>query len=221
MEEIMIKKNTIWKFGTGIFLILLVVSIFTGGFGIGSDNNGAQQANGGSPSRGGSIDMDELSKDFAFKGNKNAKVTIVEYSSFSCGYCNRVRSTLDQILKTYSNDVKIVYKHFDRGGTDSKTSQATECAGEQNKFWEMHDEIFDKGSSGDLVGYASNIGLDVSSFETCLDSGKYASKVEQSTAEAISLGIRGTPGFIINGQLVSGAQPFENFKKVIDEELAK
>ena len=218
-ENINIKKETLWKISIGVLAVLLVVSIFTGGFKGKTSDSGTQQAQPRGASGGDSIDMDELSKDFAFKGNKNAKVTIVEYSSFSCGYCNKVRGTLDQILKTYSNDVKIVYKHFDRGGSDSKTSQATECAGEQGKFWEMHDEIFDKGSSGNLVSYAKSIGLDVNSFETCLNSEKYASKVEQSTAEAISLGLRGTPGFIINGQLISGAQPFENFKQVIDAEL--
>lgn len=156
-----------------------------------------------------------------FKGTEDAKVTIVEYSSFSCGYCNRARGTIDQILETYPDDVKFVYKHFNRGGTDSQTAQATECAGEQDKFWEMHDIIFDKGSSGDLKQYAKDIGLDTDSFNQCLDSGKYSSKVAEDTSEARSLGIGGTPGFIINGQLVSGAQPFENFKAVIDAELAK
>jgi protein-disulfide isomerase len=222
-ENINIKKETLWKGLTGLFLVLLIISVYTGGLGRDSETEQAQPraAAPSAPSPTVNVDMDELAEGFAMKGNKNAKVTIVEYSSFSCGYCNKVRSTLDQILKTYPNDVKIVYKHFNRGGTDINTAQATECAGEQNKFWEMHDEIFDKGSSGDLSSYASSIGLNVDSFETCLSSGKYVSKVEESTKEAISLGIRGTPGFIINGQMVSGAQPFENFKQVIDAALAK
>ena len=110
-----------------------------------------------------------------FKGAEDAKVTIVEYSSFSCGYCNRVRTTLDQILETYPDDVKIVYKHFNRGGTDSVTAQAAECAGDQGKFWEMHDMIFDEGASGDVKGYAKDIGLNANSFAECLDSGKYTS----------------------------------------------
>ena len=159
--------------------------------------------------------------DSASKGKGDAKVTIVEYSSFSCGWCNRVRTTLDQIMKTYPDDVKIVYKHFDRGGTDSKAGQAAECASEQGKFWEMHDVLFDKGSSGDLEAYAGEIGLDTTAFKECLDSGKYASKITQNTQEGRSFGIRGTPGFMVNGQLVSGAQPFENFQQIIEAELAK
>lgn len=155
----------------------------------------------------------------ASKGEDDAKVVMVEYSSFSCSYCNKVRATLDQILANYPNDVKIVYKHFNRGGTDSQTAQAAECAGEQENFWEMHDLIFDKGSRGDLSGYAQEIGINVDKFSECLDSGKYSAKVAADTNEARSFGIVGTPGFMVNGRLVSGAQPYENFKQIIDEEL--
>jgi protein-disulfide isomerase len=154
----------------------------------------------------------------ASKGADNAKVVMVEYSSFSCGYCNKVRGTIDQILENYPNDVKIVYKHFNRGGTDSQAGQAAECAGDQDKFWEMHDLIFDKGSR-DFAGYAQEIGIDVDKFSECLDSGKYSAKVTADTNEARSFGVTGTPGFMINGRLVKGAQPYENFKQIIDEEL--
>jgi protein-disulfide isomerase len=219
-DTIELNKETVWKVVSGLLGILLILSIFTGGFGIDlSPNNEplveirdaqAQQ----DPTK---IDVDGRS----FKGVKNAKITIVEYSSFSCGYCNRVRGTIDQILNNYPDDVKIVFKHFNRGGTDSMTAQATECAGDQEKFWEMHDAIFDKGSSGDIKAYAKDIGLNTDSFVKCLDSGKYSSRVNEDTSEGRSLGVSGTPSFIINGQLVSGAQPFENFKKVIEAELAK
>ncbi|MBU0981035.1 MAG: DsbA family protein [Nanoarchaeota archaeon] len=154
------------------------------------------------------------------KGSEDAKITIVEYASFSCSWCNRVRTTLDQVLEAYPDDVNIIYKHFDRGGSDSMTAQAAECAGDQGKFWEMHDIIFDEGPSGDLDGYADDLGLDTASFSQCLESGKYASLVQQHTQEARSLGMTGTPGFFINGQIVPGAVPFENFKQIIDAELA-
>jgi protein-disulfide isomerase len=157
----------------------------------------------------------------ASKGADDAKVLMIEYSSFSCSFCNKVRATIDQILTNYPDDVKLIYKHFNRGGTDSQTAQATECAGEQEKFWEMHDLIFDKGSRGDLVGYAQDIGIDVDKFSECLNSGKYSAKVTADTNEARSFGISGTPGFIINGKLVSGAQPFSVFQQVIETELAK
>ena len=165
-------------------------------------------------------DISNINYDDSYsKGNDDAKVIILEYSSFSCSFCNRVRSTLDRILSEYPNDVKIVYKHFDRGGTDSQTAQASECAGEQEKFWEMHDMIFDKGSNGDLSKYAEEIGINVELFNQCLDSGKYESKVALDTEEAKSFGMTGTPSFLINDKILVGAQPFESFKQVIDQEL--
>jgi len=220
------KANVIvWETLTTVLGILLVISLFTGGFGIGSDASGAavaeaQQAQARAPSAQQApteINVEGL----LFRGAEDAKVIIVEYSSFSCGFCNRVRTTLDQILETYPDDVKIVYKHFNRGGTDSITAQAAECAGDQGKFWEMHDIIFDKGSSSDVKGYAKDIGLNTNGFAECLDSEKYASKVTEDTSEGKSLGVRGTPSFSINGKLVVGAQPFANFKQIIDAELAK
>jgi protein-disulfide isomerase len=280
-----IKKVTIWKASTAVLGVLLILSIFMGGFGKGSagsslsgqtvaDNTvkfinqnllqgqgtakleGIEESNGmykikldisgekmeSYVSTDGkmlfpqaidltakpqleqqpgaqALDVDIDIANSASKGADDAKVVMVEYSSFSCGYCKKVRTTIDQILTNYPNDVKMVYKHFNRGGTDSKTAQAAECSGDQDKFWEMHDLIFDKGSQGDLVGYAQEIGIDVDKFSECLDSGKYSAKVTADTNEARSFGIGGTPGFMINGRLVSGAQPYENFKQIIDEEL--
>jgi protein-disulfide isomerase len=164
------------------------------------------------------LDVDINIENSAQKGADDGKVVIVEYSSFSCGYCNKVRGTIDKILANYPDEVKFVYKHFNRGGTDSQAGQAAECAGDQGKFWEMHDLIFDKGSRG-FEGYAQEIGININKFSECLDSGKYSSKVTADTNEAKSFGISGTPGFMINGRLVSGAQPYENFKQIIDEEL--
>ncbi len=227
---IRISKSTLWMSISAILAVLLVISIFTGGFGgktsatgaVVDDSAKAAQSRDAQKAPGDSTDNTAIVVEGrAFKGAEDAKVTIVEYSSFSCGYCNRVRATIDQILENYPDDVKIVYKHFTRGGTDSMTAQATECAGDQGKFWEMHDIIFDKGSSGDVKGYAKDIGLDADSFAECLDSGKYASRVNEDTSEGRSLGIRGTPSFNINGELVVGAQPYNAFQQVIDAELAK
>ncbi len=150
---------------------------------------------------------------------KTKKVIITEYSSFSCGWCNRVRSTLRQIKEKYPKVVKMVYKHFDRGGIDSKAGQAAECASDQGKFWEMHDLLFDRVANGNLTKYARDIGLNINSFNKCLDSEKYASKIQEDTFEGMSLGITGTPGFIINGILVRGAQPFSVFDNIIKAEL--
>ena len=202
------KKNKIlkWQILVAVLVLLLIISILTRGFSsclITKDKTTETITEGNA------------------KGNPDAKVTIIEYSSFSCGYCKRVIPTIDQILQTYPEDVKVIYKHFNRGGTDSQTAQATECAGEQGKFWEMHDEIFASGANGNLETYAQTIGLDTTKFMQCLSSGKYASKVTADTTEGRGLGIGGTPSFVINGELLIGAQPFEAFKQVIDAKLAE
>ena len=215
---ITIRKDSLWKYSTFILLAFVVIAGFV--YFSGDDEESGGVINPVAPSQPSApTQPSQVSVEGRdFKGAEDATVTMVEYSSFSCGFCNRVRDTLDQILQTYPGDVKIVYKHFDRGGTDSQTAQGTECAGEQGQFWEMHDMIFDKGA--DVKSHVEELGLDVGAFNECLDSGKYASLVQQDTTEAKANGIRGTPGFLINGKLVSGAQPFENFKQVIDAELA-
>lgn len=149
------------------------------------------------------------------KGAEDGSIVIVEYSSFTCGFCNAARETVAKILDNY-DDVSFYYKHFDRGGPDSVAAQATECAGDQDKFWEMHDKIFDDGASGDMSKYAEELGLDVDIFDECMDSEKYAAKVQADTEEGIAYGIQGTPGFIVGGILVRGAQPYENFAAVLD-----
>jgi protein-disulfide isomerase len=221
---ITIKKNDLYKYSTFLLLALVIVLVIVMVTGDNGSVTGNVVANNppaaAQPSAAQAVDLEIDVEGRSFKGAEDASVTIVEYSSFSCGFCNRVRPTLDQILETYPGEIKIVYKHFDRGGTDSSTAQATECAGDQGKFWEMHDAIFDGGSSGDLSAYADNIGLDVNEFEECLNSGKYAQRVQQDTQEARSAGGRGTPFFVINDKPLSGAQPFSAFKQVIDAELA-
>lgn len=154
------------------------------------------------------------------KGAEKAKVTIVEYSSFSCGYCKTARPILNEVLAAYPDDVRLVYRHFDRGGTDAKSAQASECAGEQGKFWEMHDLIFDKGANS-YAEYATELGIDPAKLTACTDSDKYLDKVRANTTEARNSGIDGTPAFVLNGEaLISGRQPASSFKQVIDQMLA-
>lgn len=149
------------------------------------------------------------------KGAEDGEIVMIEYSSFSCGFCDRARATVDELLAEYPQ-ITFAYKHFDRGGPDSAAGQAAECAGDQDMFWEMHDKLFDEGASGDYSAYAKDLGLDVDVFNECMDSEKYAGKVEADTQEGIEYGIQGTPGFIVGGVLVRGAQPIENFEMVID-----
>jgi protein-disulfide isomerase len=104
-----------------------------------------------------------------------------------------------------------------------KASEATECADDQDKYWEYHDRIFENQAAmtvEDLKGYAQEMGLDTGEFDECLDSGKYEQEVLQDMQDGRAAGVSGTPAFFINGQLVSGAQPFTVFQQVIDELLA-
>lgn len=169
-------------------------------------------------------------------GNKDAKLTIIEFSDFQCPFCRVFwKDTYKQIKKEYidTGKVKLVYRDYplDFHPMAGPSAQAAECADDQGKFWEMHDKIFmeqDKLGQGtvtyaasDLKKWASQIGLNASQFNQCLDSGKYKSEVEKDLADGSASGISGTPSFVINGRLMVGAQPFSAFKAVIDEELKK
>lgn len=166
-------------------------------------------------------------KESAYMGKKKAPVTIVEYSDFECPFCARGAQTMDQIKEQYVDDgkVKIVFKHFPLAfhKNAQKAGEAAECAGDQGKFWEMHDKMFENQKSlmvDNLKQYAADLGLKADKFNTCLDEGKYAQKVMDDMADGKRNGVSGTPAFFVNDVMVSGAQPIENFKKIIDAYLS-
>lgn len=123
--------------------------------------------------------------------------------------------------------VRFGYQHFVILGPGSQSAaEATECAAEQGGFWEYHDLLYDPQARGNrrfekdnLKQFAAELGLDTTAFNTCLDSGKHTSLVDTQGGTALSLGLRGTPAFLINGQLLAGAQPFEVFQQVIEAEI--
>jgi protein-disulfide isomerase len=160
------------------------------------------------------------------KGPDNAPVTIVEFSDFQCPFCARAVPTLKQIEDTYKGRVRIVWKHLPLAIHKAAipAALAAEAAGNQGKFWEFHDRLFasqNKLEQEDLKQYATDLGLEMSRFNADLQNSDERKKIDTDAAEARSLGISGTPGFFINGRFVSGAQPFEIFAKIIDEELTK
>ncbi|MBU1445837.1 thioredoxin domain-containing protein [Patescibacteria group bacterium] len=157
------------------------------------------------------------------KGSENPKITIVEYSSLSCGYCAMMKDVLYKALEEYPDDIQLVYKHYDRGGADLMLENAAECAGEQGKFWEMHDYIFDNQaemSTEDLQGKLIEIGgkleLNAESFKSCVETTKYEATITATTEEAFSYSITGTPGMFVNNKFVGGAIPYETLKQMID-----
>lgn len=155
-----------------------------------------------------------------------AKVVIVEYSDYECPFCGRHHPTMLDIMDQYGDDVAWVYRHFPLSfHPEAKPAAlAAECAAEQNKFWEYTDELFTNQSSlgDDYYGeLATDLGLNRSQFDDCLESEKYASKVTSDTSSGRAAGVSGTPATFVNGQMVSGAVPLETFVDLIDAELAK
>jgi protein-disulfide isomerase len=158
------------------------------------------------------------------RGPEQAKVTVVEFSDFQCPFCGRVTTTLEQVHKEFPDDVKVVFKHLPLRihPNAPKAHAAAEAAHQQGHFWQMHDKIF--GNQRELteerfVEYAKEIGLDVDRFKKDMASAEVKRRVDADASEAASLGVTGTPGFFINGKFVSGAKPFSEFKRIIDEQL--
>jgi len=168
--------------------------------------------------------------DIRSEGNESAKVVIVEFSDFQCPFCGRFyMETLPQIQANYINTgkVRFVYKHFPLSQIHAfsfKAAEASECAADQGKFWQMHNMLYEnqeKLSVPDIKGYASELGLDLTQFNQCLDSGTKANKVRNDLSEGQQLGVDGTPSFFVNDQVLVGALPYSDFKKAIDVELSK
>lgn len=169
----------------------------------------------------------EISTGDAFtKGTATAPVTIVEFSDFHCPFCKRVQPVVSDVMKKYGDKVRLVYKDFPLDNLHPQARAAAEaarCAGEQGKFWEFHDKVYAgdaNAAASVMTQYATEVGIaDVARFDACVSSRKYQARVQQDVAEGAKLGIQGTPGFFINGRLLSGAQPLDAFAKVIDAEL--
>jgi protein-disulfide isomerase len=158
------------------------------------------------------------------RGEAKAKVQIVEYADYECPYCQQVRPALDRIEKDYAGKINFFYKDtpLPSHANAAKAAEAAHCSQDQNKYWEMHDTMF-KTKALDVVSlkdHAKTMKLDTAKFDTCLDSGKYATLVKAQLDEAMALKIEGTPSFFINGRFYAGNLSYEDLKGVIDEELA-
>lgn len=159
------------------------------------------------------------------KGPASAPVEMIEFADFQCPFCLRVHPTIAQVLNTYGDRVRFVYRHYPlRNHPDARpAAEASMCAAEQDKFWPYYDSLFGDPSrlgDADLRQRAAQLNLDTAKFNACLNSHKYGADVEADLRAGDEAGVSGTPAFFINGRLLTGAQPFEVFKRVIDEELA-
>ena len=161
------------------------------------------------------------------RGAADAPVTIVEFEDFQCPFCKKAQSTVEQILSRYQGKVRVVHRDFPLQPlhpASLKAHEAARCAEEQGKFWEYRDLLYKNtpaASPDQLKDYASLIGLNLPSFNQCLDSGKFQMVVEKDETEGGRLGVQGTPAFFINGRPLPGAQPESEFARVVDEELNK
>jgi len=157
-------------------------------------------------------------------GKIDAPVVLVEFADFQCPYCVRHHATMKQIAQTYGDKVAWVWKHNPLSFHQyaAVASEASECAAEQGKFWEYADKLMENQKSfGDdtWLKLAQELKLDQNKFKTCLDSGKYKEKVAADLTEGGAKGVEGTPATFVNGELISGAVPFEQFKQMIDKIL--
>ncbi len=160
------------------------------------------------------------------KGGRDAKVTIVEWSDFQCPFCSRVGPTMRKIEETYGNKVRVVFRHqpLPFHANAKPAAAASMAAGEQGQFWQMHDKLFANQGALErpaLERYAEELHLDLAKFRAALDGDKFDKQIAEDQEEGTRLGANGTPTFFINGRQLVGAQPYERFAALIDEELKK
>jgi len=157
-------------------------------------------------------------------GGPDAPVTLIEYSDFQCPYCHRIQPTVTEILERYDGNIRHVFKQLPlpMHQQAEMAAEASLCAQDQGKFWDFHKWLFANSrrlSQETIVTRAEDLKMDVPAFSSCLESNQHADEVRADMAEANSFGINGTPGFLVNGRLINGARPLDDFIKVIDEEL--
>lgn len=161
------------------------------------------------------------------KGAATAPVVLVEFSDFQCPYCSRVVPSINEVTKKYGDKVRVVFRQFPLNSIHpmaQKAAEASLCAQDQSKFWELHDAMFaDQAGLGvdGLKAKALAVGLDAAKFGECLDSGKKAAEVAADLAAGAAAGVNSTPAMFVNGRLITGAQPFEAISKIIDQELER
>ncbi|MEO6029475.1 MAG: thioredoxin domain-containing protein [Candidatus Binatia bacterium] len=159
------------------------------------------------------------------RGGAKAPVTIVEFSDYQCPFCKRGEDAIDKVVETYGDKVRVVFRDYPLPFHPQArpAAEAASCANAQGKFWEYHKKLFANQQAladDNLKTYAKDIGLDQAKFDECFTKKPGSAAIDKDLADGAAAGVNGTPAFFINGRALSGAQPFEKFKEVIDQELA-
>ena len=221
-DTITIKKDALWKYST--FVLLGVIVLGVAFFVLGDKNpTGAviQQPGQVLPSEPTAKVTVDTEGD-PVKGDTKAKVTLVEFTDYECPFCQRAAQQSIPILDQYveSGDLKVITKDYPLPfhPEAQKAAESAHCARDQGgdaKYYEMHDLLFSEGVVGGVTtfkGYASQIGLDVNKFSTCLSSDKFADEVQADLEYGAQIGVQGTPAFFMNGRMISGACPAKTFE---------
>lgn len=254
-QEIVQKKNSQSRFTYILVGLLVIASFLIGSFwtkiqvlekgsitgagaqtGTGGNNNAGTNTAAAQPPAQKAAKKPELTSDDRIRGNKNAKVALIEYSDMECPFCKRFHPTMQQVMKEYGDKVKWVYRDYplDFHANAQKEAEAGWCISElggNDAFWKYTDVLFERTTSNgtgfalDKLGpLAKELGVDQTKFQNCLDIGKYTQKVKDQMAKGTEEGVSGTPGTIIltakgDTQLIPGALPFEQIKPMIDAAL--
>jgi protein-disulfide isomerase len=166
----------------------------------------------------------EVAAEGPARGPAGAPITIVEFSDFQCPFCARAQPVLERVMKEYGGKVRLVFRDFPLSfhADAERAAEAGHCADEQQQFWPMHDWIFQhQGELGaeQLAAAAAQLGLDGKRYGACMAAHKYQQVVEDNQAAGEKAGVTGTPAFFVNGEPLTGAQPFEKFHDIIERRL--
>ena len=159
-------------------------------------------------------------------GPADAPITIVEWSDYQCPFCKRAHPTVEQVMKEYKDKVRFIHLDYPLPFHPMAVpaAQAVHCAEDQGKFWEYHKNLYEVAgdlSKADLSKRATDVGLDAAAFEACTTSNKHDGLIKTNYDDGAALGVTGTPAFFINGRMLVGAQPIEQFRDIINDELSR
>lgn len=221
------------EYGIILNLFISVLALGISGYVLIQSQGGGGQALGvnGTPVKSSTKLLSVLPKDLYFVGNPKAKVTVVEFADFQCPFCHKYFVDIYPKMKSDYIDtgkIKFVYADLAFLGEESiQAARASRCAGEQGKFWEYHDTLYEKQGSenggafsdDNLIKFGKNLGLDQSLFNICFSSDKYNKEISDLKNMVGEYGITGTPTTLINGKILKGAVPYQNIVQIIEEGL--